>query len=67
MKQDSYTRFLKSEIYKDCVRAEIDGKPLPYSQDDTDSTQTNGHAGKEDTKRAKDERKVSRMIERLFK
>lgn len=31
MKQDSYQRFLKSELYtKDCVTAELEGRPLPY-------------------------------------
>ena len=31
MKQDSYPRFLKSELYKQCVVAEMEGKPLPFS------------------------------------
>ena len=31
MKQDSYQRFLKSDLYtKDCVTAELEGRPLPY-------------------------------------
>ncbi|XP_028284817.1 regulator of G-protein signaling 12 isoform X2 [Parambassis ranga] len=29
MKFDSYSRFLKSSLYQECVRAEIDGQPLP--------------------------------------
>ena len=31
MKQDSYQRFLRSDLYtKDCVTAELEGRPLPY-------------------------------------
>ncbi|CAL9694763.1 unnamed protein product [Knipowitschia caucasica] len=29
MKFDSYSRFLKSSLYQECVRSEIDGLPLP--------------------------------------
>ncbi len=29
MKQDSYVRFLKSDLYKASVMAEMEGKPLP--------------------------------------
>uniref|UniRef100_A0A8C4N534 RGS domain-containing protein n=2 Tax=Eptatretus burgeri TaxID=7764 RepID=A0A8C4N534_EPTBU len=29
MKFDSYTRFLKSEVYQDCLRAEVEGHSLP--------------------------------------
>ncbi|XP_077400422.1 regulator of G-protein signaling 12 [Vanacampus margaritifer] len=29
MKFDSYSRFLKSSLYKECMRAEVDGLPLP--------------------------------------
>uniref|UniRef100_A0A8D3AC50 Regulator of G protein signaling 12a n=1 Tax=Scophthalmus maximus TaxID=52904 RepID=A0A8D3AC50_SCOMX len=29
MKFDSYSRFLKSSLYKECMRAEVDGQPLP--------------------------------------
>ncbi|XP_053272456.1 regulator of G-protein signaling 12 isoform X2 [Pleuronectes platessa] len=29
MKFDSYSRFLKSSLYQECVRAEVDGQPLP--------------------------------------
>ena len=32
MKQDSYVRFLKSDSYKACVMAEMEGKPLPCPQ-----------------------------------
>lgn len=29
MKFDSYSRFLKSSLYQECMRAEVDGLPLP--------------------------------------
>ncbi|XP_060040254.1 regulator of G-protein signaling 12 isoform X2 [Erinaceus europaeus] len=32
MKFDSYTRFLKSPLYQDCILAEVEGRPLPDSQ-----------------------------------
>ncbi|CAF1103597.1 unnamed protein product [Adineta ricciae] len=32
MKYDSYTRFLKSDIYKDCIRNEMEGKSINYSK-----------------------------------
>ncbi|XP_069871989.1 regulator of G-protein signaling 12-like isoform X2 [Dipodomys merriami] len=32
MKFDSYTRFLKSQMYQDCVLAEVEGRALPDSQ-----------------------------------
>ena len=30
MRQDSYPRFLKSDLYKQCVVAEMEGKALPF-------------------------------------
>lgn len=39
MKFDSYQRFLKSDIYKECALLEIQGKPLPYSLSDDNSNQ----------------------------
>ncbi len=32
MKYDSYPRFLKSDIYKDCIRKEMEGKAISYSK-----------------------------------
>jgi hypothetical protein len=32
MKLDSYTRFLKSNMYKDCIMSEMEGKSIPYSK-----------------------------------
>ncbi|CAF2536233.1 unnamed protein product [Rotaria sp. Silwood2] len=31
MKLDSYTRFLKSNMYKDCIMSEMEGKSIPYT------------------------------------
>jgi hypothetical protein len=31
MKYDSYTRFLKSNMYKECIMNEMEGKSIPYS------------------------------------
>lgn len=33
MRMDSYTRFKKSEIVKQCLFAEMEGRPLPVSLD----------------------------------
>ncbi|KAK3596057.1 hypothetical protein CHS0354_018277 [Potamilus streckersoni] len=33
MKQDSYARFLKSELYKTCLLKELEGKPLDIPQE----------------------------------
>ncbi len=32
MKYDSYPRFLKSDIYKNCIRTEMEDKSIPYSK-----------------------------------
>uniref|UniRef100_A0A8D0G8B6 Regulator of G-protein signaling 12 n=1 Tax=Sphenodon punctatus TaxID=8508 RepID=A0A8D0G8B6_SPHPU len=32
MKFDSYTRFLKSPLYQECILAEVEGRPLPVPQ-----------------------------------
>jgi len=32
MKYDSYPRFLKSDIYKDCIRKQMEGKLISYSK-----------------------------------
>ncbi|XP_077992023.1 regulator of G-protein signaling 12-like isoform X2 [Glandiceps talaboti] len=40
MKFDSYSRFLKNEVYKSCLLAEMEGKPLPIQQESQDSIAT---------------------------
>lgn len=32
MKYDSYTRFLKSNMYKECIMNEMEGKSIPYTK-----------------------------------
>lgn len=32
MKFDSYTRFLKSQLYQECILAEVEGRSLPDAQ-----------------------------------
>ena len=45
MKQDSYVRFLKSDSYKACVMAEMEGKPLPCPEPSTGGdTNNNNHS-----------------------
>ena len=36
MKYDSYPRFLKSNMYKDCIRNEMEGKAISYSKTNED-------------------------------
>jgi len=31
MKQDSFVRFLKSDVYKTALIGEMEGRPLPYA------------------------------------
>jgi len=38
MKYDSYPRFLKSDMYKDCIRNEMDGKPISYSKNNEEKS-----------------------------
>lgn len=30
MKTDSYSRFLKCDLYRECMVAEMEGRPLPF-------------------------------------
>ena len=32
MRYDSYSRFLKSQLYKDCIVNEMEGKPLLHGK-----------------------------------
>ena len=37
MKTDSYPRFLKSDVYKESVLAEMENKPLPFNGEEEKS------------------------------
>ncbi|CAF1421323.1 unnamed protein product [Adineta ricciae] len=43
MKYDSYTRFLKSNMYKDCIMSEMEGKSLPYTKQQQQQQQQQRH------------------------
>ena len=56
MKYDSYSRFLKSKLYQDCVLAEMGGLPLPISLEKAEnelelsvSSELGGSGGMEDS------------------
>ncbi|XP_013409534.1 uncharacterized protein LOC106173091 isoform X2 [Lingula anatina] len=58
MKTDSYVRFLKSDMYKECVVAEMEGRHLPYQPEDSDEDKRKlrkkaSTDGEEDGKRRK--------------
>ena len=36
MKQDSFPRFLKSDLYKQCIIAEMENLPLPYTGEEAE-------------------------------
>ena len=38
MKYDSYSRFLKSHMYKECIMSEMEGKPIPYTKTPVQAT-----------------------------
>ena len=38
MKHDSYVRFLKSDQYKSCIMAAMEGKQLPYPGNSVDGS-----------------------------
>ncbi|XP_071947707.1 regulator of G-protein signaling 12-like [Antedon mediterranea] len=39
MKYDSYARFLKSDLYKQCIVAELEGRPLPIQVPDNNGNE----------------------------
>ena len=43
MKYDSYTRFLKSNMYKDCIMSEMEGKSLPFTKQQQQQQQQQQH------------------------
>ena len=43
MKYDSYTRFLKSNVYKDCIMSEMEGKSIPFTKQQQQQQQQQQH------------------------
>ena len=52
MKQDSYSGFLKSDLYKNYLMKEMEGQPL-----ESDAIETNGDKVKSDKQSEKDSKK----------
>ncbi|XP_026103820.1 regulator of G-protein signaling 12-like isoform X1 [Carassius auratus] len=68
MKFDSYTRFLKSYLYQECMLAEVEGRPLPdpyqvpsspTSKHSTSSDRSNLSTPKKDDKKSKSGRSLN--------
>ncbi|KAL4640283.1 regulator of G-protein signaling 12 isoform X2 [Arapaima gigas] len=68
MKFDSYTRFLKSFLYQECMLAEVEGRPLPdphqipsspTSKHSTSSDRSNLSTPKKDDKKSKSGRSLN--------
>ncbi|XP_028832122.1 regulator of G-protein signaling 12b isoform X2 [Denticeps clupeoides] len=68
MKFDSYTRFLKSLLYQECMLAEVEGRPLPdpyqipsspTSKNSTSSDRSNLSTPKKDEKKNKSGRSLN--------
>ena len=57
MKQDSYPRFIKSELYKTYLMREMEGKPLNLPTDDFDGGQKDK---KDDKNKSKTDSKEKR-------
>lgn len=47
MKFDSYTRFLKSQLYQECILAEVEGRSLPDAQQVPSSPASKGSVSSE--------------------
>lgn len=57
MKFDSYTRFLKSPLYQECILAEVEGRPLPDAQQ-VPSSPTSKHSVSSDHSNTSTPKKV---------
>ncbi|KAL3863634.1 hypothetical protein ACJMK2_005384 [Sinanodonta woodiana] len=53
MKQDSYARFLKSELYKTCLIKEMEGKPLDVPQEENKKEKESEEKEKDSKKKSK--------------
>ncbi|KAB0404197.1 hypothetical protein E2I00_003899, partial [Balaenoptera physalus] len=58
MKFDSYTRFLKSPLYQECILAEVEGRPLPDGQQ-VPSSPTSKHSVSSDHSNTSTPKKLS--------
>lgn len=47
MKFDSYTRFLKSPVYQECILAEVEGRPISDPQNVSNSPTSKHSLGSE--------------------
>lgn len=57
MKFDSYARFLKSQLYQECILAEVEGRALPDAQH-VPSSPTSKHSGGSDHSNVSTPKKV---------
>ena len=46
MKLDSYARFLKSNMYKECIMSEMEGKSIPFTKQSQHTSSTNDDKSK---------------------
>lgn len=61
MKFDSYTRFLKSPLYQECILAEVEGRPLPDPQR-VPSSPTSKHSVSSDKSNMSTPKKVTSAL-----
>ncbi|KAM9331487.1 regulator of G-protein signaling 12 [Gastrophryne carolinensis] len=66
MKFDSYTRFLKSHLYQECMLAEVEGRSLPDPQE-IPSSPTSKHSVSSDRSNISTPKKVNSRALRLSK
>lgn len=62
MKFDSYSRFLKSSLYKECVHAELDGRSLPDPYQIPCSPAPSKHSASSDRSTLSTPKKVQRLF-----
>lgn len=67
MKFDSYSRFLKSSLYQECVRAEVDGRPLPDPYQIPCSPAPSKHSASSDRSTLSTPKKVPNVALWLYK
>lgn len=67
MKFDSYSRFLKSSLYQECIRAEVDGRPLPDPYQIPCSPAPSKHSASSDRSTLSTPKKVQNVALWLYK